>query len=263
MAKDEGVAERVRLSRFRAGLYPAAVLPRHRAVPLGRAVGRSRGHLQHRREGERAAARRSRICTTGSTWRASASRSRDCRRASAGLAWASAIGSAWLSTKWSRSGELKAPIVIGRDHLDYRLGRVAQPRDRSDAGRLGRRLRLAAAECAAELRAAARPGCRCITAAASAWAIRQHAGMVIVCDGTRSRRAPHRPRAVERSGHRRHAPCRCRLRARAAHGGGGRAQAADARAVTPRGQGAQVAITGPSGRTPGSPPCAPGEVLLG
>jgi urocanate hydratase len=44
----------------------------------------------------------------------------------------------------------------------------------------------------------------------------QHAGMVIVCDGTPEglARAVDRARAVERSGHRRHAPRRCRLRDR-------------------------------------------------
>ena len=67
-------------------------------------------------------------------------------------------------------GELKAPIVIGRDHLDSGSVAIAQPRDRSDAGRLRRGLRLAAAQCAAEHARPARPGCRCITAAASAWA---------------------------------------------------------------------------------------------
>ena len=51
-----------------------------------------------------------------------------------------------------KSGELKAPIVIGRDHLDSRLGRLAQPRDRRHAGRHRRRLRLAAAERAAQHR---------------------------------------------------------------------------------------------------------------
>ena len=51
----------------------------------------------------------------------------------------------------------------------------------------------------------------------------QHAGMVIVCDGTPEAAQAHRARAVERPGHRRHAPCRCglrgaRLRARARAG---------------------------------------------
>ena len=46
MALEEGRRGRLRLPRLRAGLYPAAVLPRDRPVPLGRAVGRSGGHLQ-------------------------------------------------------------------------------------------------------------------------------------------------------------------------------------------------------------------------
>jgi urocanate hydratase len=40
---------------------------------------------------------------TGSTWRASASSSRACRRASAGSGWASAIASASPSTRWWRA----------------------------------------------------------------------------------------------------------------------------------------------------------------
>ena len=59
---------------------------------------------------------------------------------------------------------------------------------------------------------AAPPGSRSTTAAASAWATRQHAGVVIVCDGTAGGRAAHRAGAVERPRHRRHAPRRCRLR---------------------------------------------------
>ena len=69
-AFDAGVA-RLRFSRLRAGLYPPAVLPGHRPVPLGRAVRRPGRHLPHRRQGEGAAARRYGACsTTGSTWRA-------------------------------------------------------------------------------------------------------------------------------------------------------------------------------------------------
>ena len=40
---------RLRFPRLRAGLCAPALLPRHRAVPLVRAVRRSRGHLPHRR----------------------------------------------------------------------------------------------------------------------------------------------------------------------------------------------------------------------
>ena len=49
----------VRLPRFRSRLRPAIVLPRHRPVPLGRVVGRSRGHLPHRPTRQGADPRRS------------------------------------------------------------------------------------------------------------------------------------------------------------------------------------------------------------
>ena len=41
------------------------------------------------------------------------------------------------------SGEVKAPIVIGRDHSGCRFGGFTQPRDRGDARRLRRHQRLA------------------------------------------------------------------------------------------------------------------------
>ena len=47
-AKDEGVGRCLRYSGLRAGLYPADVLHRQGAVPLGGAVGRSGRHLPHR-----------------------------------------------------------------------------------------------------------------------------------------------------------------------------------------------------------------------
>ena len=37
-----------------------------------------------------------------------------------------------------RSGELKAPVVIGRDHLDFGVGGEPEPGDRGDGGRVGR-----------------------------------------------------------------------------------------------------------------------------
>ena len=58
VAFDEGVKDAFDLPGLRAGVHPAAVLPRHGAVSLGGAVGRPGGHLPHRRQGEAAAARR-------------------------------------------------------------------------------------------------------------------------------------------------------------------------------------------------------------
>ena len=48
MAMEMGVSRRLRISRLRPGLYPAAVLPRRRSVPLGGALRRSRRHFQDR-----------------------------------------------------------------------------------------------------------------------------------------------------------------------------------------------------------------------
>ncbi len=96
-----GPRRRLRLSRLRARLYPPAVLPRHRPVPLGGALGRPRGHLPHRREDEGALPRQRPACIPGSTWPASGSPSRACRRGSAGSASATATAPGSPSTRWS------------------------------------------------------------------------------------------------------------------------------------------------------------------
>ena len=56
MALEEGVKDAFDFPGLRAGLYQAAVLPRHRSVSLGGAVRRSRGYLPHRRQGQGTAA---------------------------------------------------------------------------------------------------------------------------------------------------------------------------------------------------------------
>ena len=104
--------------------------------------------------------------------RASRCRSRACRRASAGSATASATGPGCASTSWCASGEVKAPIVIGRDHLDCGSVAVAQPRDRGHAGRLRRHRRLADPQRAGQHRRRRDLGAASTTAAASASATR-------------------------------------------------------------------------------------------
>ena len=90
---------------------------------------------------------------------------------------------------------------------------ITQPRDGSDAGRLGCRLRLAAAQCAFELRLGRDLGL------AAPWRRCRHGLFPTRRHGhlrrwnARSGQA-HRTGVVERSGDRRHAPCRCRLRRR-------------------------------------------------
>ena len=98
-----GRRRRLRLPGLRAGLHPPAVLPRHRPVPLGGAVGRSRGHLPHRRQGEGADARRRAPAQLARHGARRASASRACRRASAGSASATATASASPSTRWWRA----------------------------------------------------------------------------------------------------------------------------------------------------------------
>jgi urocanate hydratase len=70
-----------------------------------------------------------------------------------------------------RSGELKAPVVIGRDHLDS--GSVASPNRETEAMKDGSDAVSDWPLLNALLNTRpARPGSRCIMAAASAWASR-------------------------------------------------------------------------------------------
>ena len=186
MALEEGVSQRLRFPGLRAGLYPPAVLPRHRPVPLGRAVGRSRRHRQDRRQGEGTDPGRHASAQLARHGARAASPSRACRRASAGSGWATATAWAWPSTRWWRRANLKAPVVIGRDHLDS--GSVASPNRETEAMKDGSDavsdwpLLNALLNCAS--------GATWVSihhGGGVGMGFSQHAGMVIVCDGTRSR----------------------------------------------------------------------------
>ena len=206
-----GRRRRLRLPGLRAGLYPPAVLPRHRAVPLGGAVGRSGGHLPHRRQGEGADARQRAPAQLARHGARSASSSRACRRASAGSGSATAHRLGLAFNEMVAKGELKAPIVIGRDHLDS--GSVASPNRETEAMKDGSDavsdwpLLNALLNCASRRHLGVAPSRR----------RRRHRLLAARRHGDRLRRhagggAAHRARAVERSGDRRHAPRRCRLR---------------------------------------------------
>ena len=69
--------------------------------------------------------RTTRFSRAGCGWRAAVSLSRDCPRASAGSATASAPAWAQAINDLVRKGEISAPIAMGRDHLD--TGSVASP----------------------------------------------------------------------------------------------------------------------------------------
>ena len=111
------------------------------------------------------------------------------------------------------SGELKAPIVIGRDHLD--AGSVASPNRETEAmqRRIGCGLGLAVPERAAQLRVGGDLGIDPPRGRG------RHGILAARGDGDLLRRhrgggPPDRTGAVERSGHRGHAPRRRRLRNR-------------------------------------------------
>ncbi len=109
-----------------------------------------------------------------------------------------------------RSGELSAPIVIGRDHLDS--GSVASPNRETEAMRDG-------SDAVSDW-----PLLNALlnTAGGATWVSIHHGGgsghgLFPACGRRhrlrrqRGRRAAHSPRALERSWHGSHAPCRCGL----------------------------------------------------
>ncbi len=98
--EDGRLRARVRLPGLRAGLRAAAVLPRHRAVPVGGAVRRSRRHRRHRRRDARAVSRQREAAALARRRAGSGSRSRGCRRGSAGSATATGTGRGCGSTSW-------------------------------------------------------------------------------------------------------------------------------------------------------------------
>ena len=179
-----GYDARLGVPRLRARLHPAALLRGQGPVPLGRALGRPGRHRRHRpavlelfpdneplHRWITQAAREDRVPGP-----ARAHLLARLRRARPGRRCA--------STRWSPTATLKAPIVIGRDHLDCGCVASPVPRDRGDARRLRRDRRLAAAQRARQHRVRRDVGLASTTAAASASAARIHAGQVTVADGT-------------------------------------------------------------------------------
>ena len=117
-ARRAGARPRVRVPGVRAGVRPAAVLRGEGAVPLGGALRRSGGHPARPTARCASCSRRTNASSAGCGWPRSGWRSRGCRRGSAGSATASATAPGWRFNELVASGEVSAPIVIGRDHLD-------------------------------------------------------------------------------------------------------------------------------------------------
>jgi hypothetical protein len=103
MAKEAGVTDAFDFPGFVPAYVRPAVLPRHRPVPLGGAVGRPRGHFSHRRQGEGADAERGASASVARHGEGAHQVSRACRRASAGSGSATGIGWGLPSTRWWRA----------------------------------------------------------------------------------------------------------------------------------------------------------------
>ena len=164
--------ERLRLPRLRAGLHPAALLRGQGSLPLGRPVRRPGRHPARPMRPWPSSSPRTPACTDGCAWPRRRCRSRACRPGSAGWATGSGRGPGCGSTRWWRQARYRAPIVIGRDHLD--AGSVASPyrETEGDARRIGCDRRLADPQRPRSTRPPAPPGSASITAAASGSAIR-------------------------------------------------------------------------------------------
>ena len=143
---------RVRHPRLRAGVHPAAVLRRARAVPLGGALRRSGGHRTRPTRSCSSCSRTTRRWRAGSGWRASTSTSRDCRRASAGWATASAREFGLRFNELVRTRRAEGADRHRPRSPRHRLRRVAVPRDGRHAGRQRRDRRLADPQRAAQHR---------------------------------------------------------------------------------------------------------------
>jgi urocanate hydratase len=124
VALDEGVTQAFDFPVVRGGLCPAAVLRGQGAFPLGRALGRSAGHLQD----GRAPARLFPQDQALGRWLTMA---RECVRFQglpARICWLG-LGERHLAglaiNEMVRNGELSGPIAISRDHMDS--GSVASP----------------------------------------------------------------------------------------------------------------------------------------
>ena len=209
-ASDDGRHPRLRFPRLRPGLCPAAVLPRHRPVPLGRAQRRSRGHLPHRPAGEGVDPRRS----------APPSLARHGARAHRlpGSAGAHLLGRPRPAPpprpRLQRDGPERRSLGADRHRprpSRQRQRRLAQPRNGKHEGRQRRRL-----SDWPLLNALLNTASRRDLGVAPPRRRRRHGLFAARRHGDRRRRhrrrrAAARARAVERPRHRRHAPRRCGL----------------------------------------------------
>ena len=204
-AVDGGYGDAFSYPGFRPRLPKTDLLRRQGPVSVGGALGGPGGHP---RDGPRRSSKAFPDDPVLQRWlplAAERCRSRDSRRGSAGSATASGTVPGCCSTTWSASGEVKAPIVIGRDHLDS--GSVASPYRETESMADG-------SDAIADW-----PILNALlnTASGATWVAVHHgggtgmgksihAGAQLVVDGTDRRSPSRRADAHERPGHRCDAP---------------------------------------------------------
>ena len=136
--------ERLRLPGLRPGVHPAAVLRGSRAVPVGGARRATRRTSPGPTRRSSSCSPTTRACAAGSRWPRRRSRSRACRRGSAGWATASGRGPGLAFNDLVARG--RGPGADRHRPRPPRRGlrRLAEPRDGGDGRRLRRGRRLAA-----------------------------------------------------------------------------------------------------------------------
>ena len=116
---------------LRARLHPTAVRGGSRPVPVGRAVRRPEGHRGHRSRCAGTVSRTTSTCAAGSRWPRRRSSYQGLPARICWLGYGERHKAGLRFNEMVANGEVSAPIVIGRDHLDS--GSVASPYRETEA----------------------------------------------------------------------------------------------------------------------------------
>ena len=121
----------LRVPGLRAGVHPAALLRGQGPVPLGRALRRPGRHRRDRPRDPRAVSRQRAAAQVDHAWRGERVAFQGLPARICWLGYGERHLAGLKFNEMVASGELKAPIVIGRDHLD--CGSVASPYRETEA----------------------------------------------------------------------------------------------------------------------------------
>ena len=171
-----GLRARLRLPGLRPRVHPAAVRRGQGPVPLGGALGRSGRHRGDRPRRARGVPRGRGARSLDPAWRASGSRSRGCRRGSAGSATAPARRLGLRFNEMVRTGECQRADRDRPRPPRLGLGRLALPRDRGRCATAPTRSPTGHCSTRSSTPPRARAGCRSTMAEGSGSAARSTPG---------------------------------------------------------------------------------------